>query len=150
MVGDACSFSKKEKGDGKEKAKEKTKEKKGEEKEGKDSAKRAKHEHSGSGGKGDGSSSRSDGQKDKGSTGGDVKKEVGSWIKGMLDPLVASKKLGKSEAGTVLTKSLAKLADSIAAHTGKTGPFLTEHRQGKIRGLVDKYVANVADKKDKK
>ena len=149
-----CSFSKKEKGEGKEKEKageaekKEKKEKKGDK--AKDSAKRAKHEHSGSGSKGNGSSGRSSGQKDKGSTGGDLKKEVGSWIKGVLDPLVASKKLGKSEAGSVLSKSLTKLADSIAAHKGKAEPFLTEHRQGKIRGLVDKYVANVADQKEKK
>jgi hypothetical protein len=147
LGGDVCSFSKKERGEGKEREKEKTGEAEKKEKKG-DNAKRAKHEHSGSGSKGNGSSGRSNSRKDKAE--GDVKKEVGIWIKGVLDPLVASKKLGKSEAGTVLTKSLAKLADSIAAHKGKAEPFLTEHRQGKIRGLVDKYVANVADKRETK
>ena len=126
--GAAFRFSKKEKGGGKEKEKEEKS---------KHGGKRRKHEHPGSGKE----SSRSEP--------GDVKKEVGSWIKRILDPLVDSKQLGKSEASTVLTKSVAKLAEAIAAHQGKAEPFMTTHRQGKVRDLVDKYVQNVAGKKEK-
>ncbi|KAK9826354.1 hypothetical protein WJX81_001448 [Elliptochloris bilobata] len=67
-----------------------------------------------------------------------VKAEVAEYVKKLLKPLYATKRISKEHFKLVAEKSAQKVAEQ-AVDAG-SGPFLSDKRQAKVRALVDKYL----------
>jgi len=67
-----------------------------------------------------------------------VKREVTEYVKALLKPLYADKRVSKEQFKLVLEKSVNRVAGQ-AADAG-SGLFLTDKRKAKVRALVDKYL----------
>lgn len=67
-----------------------------------------------------------------------MKREVTEYVKALLKPLYADKRISKEQFKLVVEKSVNRVA-AQAADAG-SGPFLTDKRRAKVSALVDKYV----------